>query len=260
VVFNVPIEWLYGTVNPLLTATNGEVCDSLELDTPAWTQLINDPPLDEPVETPTPVPIVGNWSEADNAKYMNGGSFAGSTSGPRNRISFSFNLNGAVACENLVMVSVFHIRPDAHPDQILQKPSDGYVEGLGGGLLPYVPPEDADAINGYIVDAPPKLIDPAASGFVPNTNPAMPSFEQNGNTLTAVDEPQFLKEGHTAYFETAVVCLDGGEIKVLGSTRWVHRTGVSRIIPNSQGGVDWGPASESFTGALQGWLDNHQGN
>jgi hypothetical protein len=263
VVFTIPKEWLVGTVNPLITITDGEVCDSLPLDSGVWEQFINNPDLQPPAAAEEPAQILSTWSAPDNARYMNGGSFAGSTSGEDNAIHFKFILNGAAPCKNLFMPSVFHIRPDANPDQVLQNPSAGYSEEFienVSAMLGFVPAEDTDAVNGYLIDAPPRLLDPAASEFQPNNNPSMPSFEINGNTLTAVDAPSFLKEGHTAYFETAVVCLDGGEIKILGSTRWVHRDGISRIIPNPQGGVDWGPASESFTAALQGWLDNRAGN
>jgi hypothetical protein len=191
--------------------------------------------------------------------YLDGGSFSGSRGEldgreRKNKIEFVFVLNGEVECRDLCMVSVFHIENDETGETVIP-PSNGYRPGFDpvfyGGA-----PQDSDSVRGYVVDAPPRIL--KKMKFVNNTRPCMPSMKIDGNRVTAEDEPAFVKPGHTAYFETCLLCMDGEHFRVLGSMRWLHRTGLSKIMPGPDGKTDWGPSSRMFREAVRRWLQNHR--
>gem|GEM_PF-5060084 len=190
--------------------------------------------------------------------YLAGGSFyesSGQLKGHErnNKIKFVFKLNREIECRDYCIVSVFHIENDETGDTIIP-PSNGYRADFDpvfyGGA-----PLDSDSVDGYVVDTPPQVVQDLK--LVNNPRICMPSMEIDGNRIKAEDQPAFVKAGHTAYFETCVLCLDGENFSVLGCMRWLHRTRESKILPNSDGNTDCGSSSRMFREAVRRWLQNH---
>lgn len=194
----------------------------------------------------------------DDRVFQPGGTFSGSLDlqegqAGQNRIEFVFGLNGEVQCHNLCIVSVFHIEEDRTGTTIIP-PSRGYTDEydpLIGGRL-----RDEDSVDGYVVDTPPRVL--VDGRLVNNTSPCLPTMEIQGDVITAWDSPSFLRQGHTAYFETCVLCLDGEPFAILGCMRWKHTPGRSEIQPGENGEIDRETPSGMFEEAVRIWRRNHQ--
>jgi hypothetical protein len=173
----------------------------------------------------------------------------------KNKILLEFNLSKKAECEKLCLISVYYVEVD-ETGKRLTKPSKGYkdtFDPLLGGLLP-----DGDAAAGYIVDAPERVLAGAVGQLrlVPSNSPCMPTSKQVRRKITARDSPNFLKPGHTAWFETCLVCLDRRpKFEILGSVRWRHSSGETRLLPKD-GSLDRKRASDGFVQALELYLAN----
>ena len=259
----IPTEWLHVAENPFLFLTDGKNCDNLIIPPEILTAiLINDPP--KPVQGPpadptwpaAPANSPGLFEPAEN--YMNGGTFAATRKSKAhpNQILVDFALNRNVACQpdNLKMVTTFHVRKDDAPNEILQNYQNGalgnfvqaqlFLEGIGDQVDP------TRGINGINVDAPPRRLNDKM-WIDKNIDPKWPSSKVKGDKITATDAPQFLDDGFTAYFETAVLCYEGDSFKVLGSMRWANRNPHEVwIIPNPDGNIDWGAPTQGMVDAI----------
>lgn len=165
-----------------------------------------------------------------------------------NQVKFTFTLGPKSQCERLGFVAVYYIENDATLET-LPKPSQGDNRTAHKGALEGFPPNgkpprDADAADGYVVDAPPD-----------GDSPFWPDTSRKGDTITVSDRPSFVARGHTAYFETCVVCLDD-PTKILGCYRWRH----TAEYPKPPAEILEGPVppTRPFQKALQKWLDNRK--
>jgi len=188
----------------------------------------------------------------------NGGTFKGtkdgiqSPRGEKNKIEFVFTLKPGIKCEQLAIVSVMHIEEDDTGRTVIP-PSKAFLDTydpLPGGRL-----RDIDSIGGFTVDVAPLKLENGK--LVINKNPSSSSMEIKGNTITAEDDPRFLKPGYTAYFETCVLCLDDDKFKYLGCIRWWHRPGESRIEKDKNGNIDQKEASWMNVWAMWAWYFTH---
>lgn len=171
------------------------------------------------------------------------------------RIDFHFELFKEGEYEIIYVVSIFCIKEDATGEIIIP-----YVRGCQATFDPLLgKPDPKSAVGGYVVDAPERKFTPAGLNTVPNTSPHVDNSNFDGKkTLTANDEPRFVRGEHTAYFETYAAKLEGKKYKILGCMRWKNTTvpEESTIIYNGSS-KDWWPPRLEYVAALKKWMRNN---
>lgn len=159
---------------------------------------------------------------------------------PKNKIYFEFKPKGELECERHCYVSVYHIEKD-DTGETLEKPSEG--DTRFGAIEQQTMPRDEDAVDGYVVDTDPALPDPCWS-----TSETTPD-----GIVKSYDEPSFVKEGYTAYFETCVVCLEEGKYTIEGCQSWSYSGTDKRV--NLPSKLPPSPPSEPFQRSFRHWLN-----
>ena len=153
-------------------------------------------------------------------------------------------------CQDLCLVSVFHVQDSQ--GRIVTPPSTAYGDdfdpALFGGLSAHV--------AGYIVDAPLNSMMTGQSIH----RPCMPTMATAPARITAEDQPNFVKSGYTAQFETNLVCLDARPITIYAkSLRWVFdpTPPAATRITRSGTSVDHTGSTAAFRQAVEAWLPLH---
>ncbi len=160
---------------------------------------------------------------------------------PKNKIYFEFKPKGELECERRCHVSVYHIEKD-DTGETLEKPSKG--DTRFGAIEAMTMPRDEDAVDGYVVDTDPELLDPCWSTSETTPDGIVKSF----------DEPSFVKEGYTAYFETCVVCLREGKYTIEGCQSWSY-SGTSKRVNLPPSKPTPNSPSEPFQRSFRHWLN-----
>ena len=126
---------------------------------------------------------------------------------PSDKITISATMTGN--CAQPCFVSVYSIEK-ADTGKRVNPPSLG-DNRYGPGGNPSNAPKDVDAFDGFVVDAPPTASKPCWPGS---------SYNSNTKQLSADDAPNVIKDGHIGSFETCAVCIENGQVTVLGCMRW----------------------------------------
>lgn len=191
------------------------------------------------------------------------------TEGQRNRIELEFRPIEEQNCDSVCLVQVQHFEDLTDCGAVVEIP--GKVRRAGpGGLAP----DDADAVDGYVVDTSPGNKCPC---FPPNGQKFVKVVlkKAGGGTTTArgisgLDEANDVKGDFELHFETAAVCFKvtktdpetkeilDYDVTILQTMRWVLRKDenddLKTTILLNGGKIDWGPPSRPFQKALSFWL------